>query len=91
MPLPLTENPAYGFYGTIRSHGHDPDEAWAIALPIVANYWRAAHPRIAEKRARIFLDCPGGRHLADCVAYRHKGLAAAIERALPSFHGWLKD
>ncbi len=88
--LPLTENPDYGFYGTMRGAGRDPDRAWAIALPVIARYWPMAHPRIAERRARIFLDCAGGRHLADTVAHRND-IAAAIERALPAFHGWLED
>lgn len=89
MPLPRTENPAYGFYGTMRGTGRDPERAWAIALPVVARYWPLAHPRVAEKRARIFLDCAGGRHLADAIAHRDD-LAAAIENVLPSFKGWLE-
>lgn len=84
-----TENPAHGFYGTMRSAGHNPDDAWNIALPIVAAFWPAAHPRIAEKRARIFLDSSGGRHLADAIAHR-SALRPAIKAALPSFHGWLQ-
>lgn len=87
--IPRTENPAFGFYGTIAGAGHDPDAAWSIALPIIAGFWPAAHPRIAEKRARIFLDCPGGRHLADHIAHRND-LALAIQDALPSFYGWLQ-
>lgn len=87
--IPRTENPDFGFYGTMRSAGRNPDLAWSIALPIVAAFWPVAHPRIAEKRARLFLDGAGGRHLADAVAQRD-GLAAAITAALPSFHGWLQ-
>lgn len=84
-----TENPDFGFYGTMASAGRNPDLAWTIALPIVAAFWPDAHPRIAERRARIFLDCPGGRHLADAVAHR-TALAPAIKAALPSFYGWLQ-
>jgi hypothetical protein len=84
-----TENPDYGFYGTMQSAGHNPDVAWSIALPIVAAFWPVAHPRFAEKRARHFLDSAGGRHLADAVAH-HAELKPALQAALPSFHGWLQ-
>jgi hypothetical protein len=88
-PLPRTENPDFGFYGTTRSAGYDPDAAWAIALPIVAAFWPTAHARIAARRARIFLDSSGGRHLADSVLHRND-LEAAIRDVLPSFYGWLR-
>lgn len=87
--IPRTENPDYGFYGTMRSAGRNPDLAWSIALPIVAAFWPVAHPRIAEKRARLFLDSAGGRHLADAVAHRND-LETAIRDVLPGFYGWLQ-
>lgn len=83
-----TENPDYGFYGTMRSSGYDAEAAWAVALPIVAAFWPAAHPRIAAKRARIFLDSSGGRHLADAIAHRND-LEGAIRNVLPSFYSWM--
>ena len=86
--IPRTENADHGFYGTMRSAGHDPDAAWSIVLPIVAAFWPCAHPRIAEKRARLFLDSAGGRHLADAIAHRAE-IAPAVRHALPSFYGWL--
>lgn len=86
--MPESENRDFGFYGTVRSAGHDPDEAWTIALPIIASFWPTAHRRVAEKRARIFLDCPGGRHLADAVLHRND-LASAIRDVLPSFYSWM--
>lgn len=84
-----TENQDYGFYGTMKSAGYDADAAWNIALPIVAAFWPLAHERIAAKRARLFLDSSGGRHLADAISHRND-LDGAIRDVLPSFYRWME-
>lgn len=89
LPFLQTENRDYGFYGTMLSAGLDADAAWAIALPIIAAFWPAAHERIAARCARTFLDSAGGRHLADAIAHRNDW-DGAIREVLPSFYGWLR-
>ena len=89
LAVPRTENPQHGFYGAMRSAGFDPDAAWTAALPIIASFYVGAHPRIAAKRARIFLDSSGGRHLADAIAHR-SAVAPAVRAVLHSFHGWMR-
>ena len=79
MAIPQTENPAWGFYGTIRSSGLDADHAWAVALPIVAQWWAGSHERIAQQRARLFLDGQGGRHLAIEVRFTACFIVERIE------------
>lgn len=85
-----SENRDWGFYGTMSRSGYDPDETWDMAVEVVAAFWPAAHPRIAARRARTFLDSSGGRHLADAVA-GHRDIQKALRRALPSFYGWLSS
>jgi len=83
--LSKTENPAWGFYGTIRHHA-DPDEAWSTAMETVM-----ASTRCSPAGARAFLDSRMGRHFADDVA---SGLARGLtlERAIAAsasrWMGW---
>jgi hypothetical protein len=87
-----TENPGFGFYGTIAGHGFDPDAAWRAALGAVASWWPVAHWHVAKRRARIFLDGSGGRHLADDIAGRAatvEEIESAIRERLPAYRGWL--
>jgi hypothetical protein len=83
-----TENPEWGFFGTIRSQGRDSNAAWAIAIETVADFWPSAHRKIALRRARQFLDSSGGRHLADDVGDAND-LANTIWTRLPAYRGWL--
>lgn len=85
-----TENRDHGFYGTMRSCGYDADAAWATAFPIIAAFWIPAHEQIAARRARLFLDSAGGRHLADAIAHRND-LDGAIRDVLPSFYSWMQS
>lgn len=85
-----TENRDYGFYGTMNSAGLDADAAWEVALPIIAAFWPTAHERIAAKRARLFLDSAGGRHMADAIAHRNDW-DGAIREVLPSFYSWMQS
>lgn len=83
--VPSTENPAWGFHGTIRHHA-DPEQAWPIAIQTVI-----ASTRCSSAAARAFLDNRMGRHFADDVA---DGLARGLtlERAIASsasrWMGW---
>jgi len=83
--LPATENPAWGFYGTIRHHA-DPDEAWPIAMETVI-----ASTRCSPPGARAFLDSRMGRHFADDVASslaRGLTLERAIAGSASRWMGW---
>jgi len=73
--VPSTENPAWGFHGTIRHHV-DPAQAWPTAIqPVIAS------TRCSPAAARAFLDSRMGRHFADDVA---NGLSSGLtlERAI---------
>jgi hypothetical protein len=83
--LPSTENPAWGFYGTIRHHAN-PDEAWPLAMEIVIG-----STRCSPHGARAFLDSRMGRHFADDVANglaRGQPLERAIEASASRWMGW---
>ena len=76
MSMPATNNPNWGFFGTIR-HDADP-AAWPIAMKAIA---RATG--CPDAAVRDFLDSRHGRHFADDVvnaAYKGLDLKAAIER-----------
>jgi hypothetical protein len=85
MTNPLTANPDWGFFGTIRHHA-DPVAAWALALPPITR--ATGRPDAA---ARDFLDSTQGRHFADDVTNGlaiGKTLAAAIDTAVTRWMGW---
>lgn len=64
-----TNNPGYGFYGTING---DADKAWGEAIEALAE----ATDTRDERRVAVFLDSRRGRHFADQV--NGEGLAATI-------------
>ena len=83
--LPATENPAWGFYGTIRHHA-DAEQAWPIAMAAVI-----ASTRCSPTAARAFLDSRMGRHFADDVAnglVRGLTLEHAIAGSASRWMGW---
>ena len=83
--IPATQNPDWGFFGTIR-HDADPDAAWNIALTAIADATGCAVTAV-----RDFLDSRHGRHFADDVANRlFQGLTmnAAINTAIARWMGW---
>ena len=83
--VPLTANPDWGFFGTIRQHA-DPAEAWTIASPAVADATGCP-----ETTVRDFLDSRHGRHFADDVANGLSAdldLQAAIGAAIERWMGW---
>jgi hypothetical protein len=82
--IPATRNSGWGFFGTIRNDT-DPERAWNIALPAIANATGCA-----ETAVRDFLDSRYGRHFADEVAnglFRGLSLDAAIDAAIARWMG----
>lgn len=81
-----TNNPAYGFWGTIRYHAKS-EEAWPLAMSAVA----AATGR-DDAAVRDFLDSRAGRHFADEVSNHLVGgkrtLAEAIDVAVARWLAW---
>lgn len=80
-----TRNPAWGFFGTIRHHAN-PDQAWPIALGVVAHATGAS-----ELAVRDFLDSRHGRHFADDVASAlcaGRPLTVAVDAAVARWMGW---
>lgn len=85
-PIPATENPAWGFFGTITHHA-EPQAAWAMALPIIAEMTGCDFDEV-----RAFLDSRHGRHFADHVAGRldddARNNEAAIRNTAAEWLGW---
>lgn len=80
-----TNNEAWGFYGTIRSHAN-PDEAWALAMQAIG--FETGCP---ENAVRDFLDSRFGRHFADGVANQLSygiTLRGAIKYAVGQWMSW---
>lgn len=81
-----TQNPDWGFYGTMRHHVAA-DTAWDAAFPAVM---RATGCDAEE--ARIYLDSRYGRHFADEVVMHlprdGSGIDAAIATAIKVYKGW---
>ena len=83
--IPGTQNPDWGFFGTIR-HDTDPEQAWDTALPAIATATGCAHTAVGD-----FLDSRHGRHFADEVAnglFQGLTLDAAIDAAIARWMGW---
>ena len=82
---PPTNNPSWGFHGTIAHHT-DANAAWPIAMTSIA-----AATGCTPEEVRDFLDSRHGRHFADDVA---NGIAAAqplndaIAAATARWMGW---
>jgi hypothetical protein len=80
-PLPRTQNPAWGFYGTMADAGCvDPEVAWFEVIGFLTDpdgIFRIARPEIA----RALLDSPWGRHLADELIGAEEPLRAIEELA----------
>lgn len=85
-----TQNPAFGFYGTIETAGLDAERAWEAAFEAIADA-ADAHDENAygPDAVRLFLDSRDGRHFADQVTdyYRQNGgqLGLAIDHAVMTY------
>ena len=88
-----TENPCWGFYGTIENAGHDADQAWQLATTAITDATQA-HDGYGPEGVRDFLDSRDGRHFADMVADAHMTgqgkvtLAQAITEATRRYSAW---
>ena len=72
--LPTTENPDWGFWGTMDNHA---DKAWPLAIKIIGQT-----TGLEPEAVRAFLDSRYGRHFADEVhnaLFAKKPLQQAIE------------
>ncbi len=81
-----TQNPVFGFFGTMGCVGQDARAAWAIALPLIE-----AVTGCAAEGVRAFLDSRDGRHFADEVSNqlaRGLTLDAAIRAAVGVYQDW---
>lgn len=81
----LTQNPAWGFFGTIRHHA-EAEQAWPLAMRAVASATNCPPEAVCD-----FLDSRHGRHFADDVANAlFKGLALedAVAAAVTRWMGW---
>jgi len=81
--IPMTQNEAWGFWGTMGDHA---SVAWPIAMQQIADI--TDEPL---ESARAFLDSKQGRHFADSV---QDGLAsglamdAAVAKAIAKWMDW---
>lgn len=88
-----TNNPEWGFIGTIERAGIDPQTAWEIAFTAIQDA-TGAHDVNAygPEGVRDFLDSRDGRHFADAVADAHMSnrgnLGAAIASATAQHMNW---
>lgn len=83
-----TQNPDWGFFGTIAHHVC-PETAWPLASRAIA----AATGSMPDG-VRGFLDSRDGRHFADDVAnglFAGKPLDDAIRAAIARWMGWKTD
>lgn len=81
-----TNNPAFGFWGTMGCIGQPSEEAWGIAMPLIVKATGCS-----VEAARDFLDSTHGRHFADEVANqlaRRLTLDTAIRAAIDVFQSW---
>lgn len=77
MTASAARNPDWGFWGTAKRNGYDPQIAWDVAADCLATAFRLNADEI-----RTLLDARFGRHLADDLSFIPGGPATpkAIER-----------
>ena len=83
IPIPATQNEAWGFWGTMNEHA---SAAWPLAMTAISGATSQALESV-----RAFLDSRHGRHFADDVQnglYEGKALADAINAATQRWMGW---
>ncbi len=84
-PTLLTNNEAWGFYGSAAGFT-DADVAWAAAFTAIAKATGASADGV-----RDFLDSRHGRHFADDVANgmsEGRDIVAATDAAITRWMGW---
>ncbi|MGE0417828.1 MAG: hypothetical protein AB7O80_13570 [Acetobacteraceae bacterium] len=83
--MPPSNNPAWGFFGTIAHHT-EADAAWRLAMTAIADTTGSTPDEV-----RAFLDSRHGRHFVDDVAnalVEGHPLAAAIATATSKWMDW---
>ena len=83
--VPPTENPAWGFHGTISGHA-DAGAGWPLAITAIVDATGCAPDEV-----RAFLDSRHGRHFADDVANAlvdDRSLVDAIAATTRKWMGW---
>jgi hypothetical protein len=88
LAVPTTENPEWGFFGTMtRQTSASPTEAvWTAALTAIV-----AATACTPDEARVFLDNRYGRHFADDVTgclLANQSIPAAIQSAVIRWMRW---
>lgn len=88
--IPKTQNPTFGFYGTMHLAGVNAPALWETSISAIE---RAT---LHEDRADIatWLDSKDGRHFADCVIdglHQDKPIGAAVNSAVRSWMGMRPD
>lgn len=87
-----TQNPAFGFYGTIESGLEDAERAWEAAFEAITDATDAHDPNaFGPDGVRNFLDSRLGRHFADAVLdamMTGLGITDAVERATKQHMAW---
>lgn len=81
-----TQNPVFGFFGTISNLGQDAHAAWATATALILETTGAS-----AEGVRAYLDSRDGRHFADEVSNqlaRGLPLDGAIRAAVEVYQGW---
>lgn len=83
LPIPATQNEAWGFWGTMND---DARAAWPIAMNAISD--ATCQPL---ESVRLFLDSRHGRHFADDVLnemLRSQTILQAIDAAVTRWMGW---
>ena len=83
--IPQTQNPEWGFFGTVSHHG-DAEIAWPLAINTIS-----VATQLPTETVAIFLDSRHGRHFADDVSNElsaGKTIADAITAATARWMGW---
>lgn len=91
-----TQNPEWGFFGTIERAGESPETAWALAFEAIQDV-TGAHDKTCygPEGVRDFLDSRDGRHFADELSNAiatapggHITLESAIAKTIEKYQTW---
>jgi hypothetical protein len=88
LAVPTTENPEWGFFGTMsrQAPANPTDAIWNAALTAIV-----AAATCTPDEARVFLDSRYGRHFADDVSsylLANQSIPTAIQSAVTRWMGW---
>jgi hypothetical protein len=88
LAIPTTENPEWGFFGTMtrQASASSAEAAWSTAVTAIV-----AATTCTPDEVRVFLDSRYGRHFADDVSgylLANQSIPAAIRSAVTRWMGW---